>query len=85
LGAADNLLNCPRPVYGTFTLRRTLIIIGLVVVLIGVAWPWLSKLPLGRLPGDIVVDRPGFRFFLPVTTMIIVSVVLSLILWLLRK
>ena len=67
------------------SLRRTLIIIGLVVVLIGVAWPWLWKLPLGRLPGDIVVDRPGFRFFLPVTTMIIVSVVLSLILWLLRK
>lgn len=66
-------------------MRRTLIVLGFVIVLIGLAWPWISKLPLGRLPGDIVVDRPGFRFFLPVTTMIIVSVVLSLILWLLRK
>jgi hypothetical protein len=42
-------------------------------------------LPLGRLPGDIVVDRPGFRLFAPFTTMIIVSVVLSLIVWLLRR
>lgn len=66
-------------------MRRTLIVLGFVIVALGVAWPWISKLPLGRLPGDIVVDRPGFRFFLPLTTMIIVSVVLSLILWLLRK
>lgn len=66
-------------------MRRILIVIGILIALVGVAWPWLSKLPLGRLPGDIVVDRPGFRFFLPVTTMIIVSVLLSLILWLLRK
>lgn len=66
-------------------MRRTLIILGIVIVLIGVLWPWLSKLPLGRLPGDIVVDRPGFRFFFPLTTMIIVSIVLSLVLWLFRK
>jgi Protein of unknown function (DUF2905) len=66
-------------------MQRILIGIGLLVTLIGLAWPWLSKLPLGRLPGDIVVDRPGFRFFMPVTTMIILSVVLSLILWLWRK
>ncbi|PZN27007.1 MAG: DUF2905 domain-containing protein, partial [Proteobacteria bacterium] len=55
------------------------------VILVGLAWPWLSKLPLGRLPGDIVIDRPGFKFFFPVTTMIIVSVVLSVILWLFRR
>ena len=66
-------------------MRRTLVILGIAIVLIGVLWPWISKLPLGRLPGDIVVDRPGFRFFFPLTTMIIASVVLSLILWLLRK
>jgi Protein of unknown function (DUF2905) len=67
------------------TMQRILIGIGLLVTLIGVAWPWLSKLPLGRLPGDIIVDRPGFRFFMPLTTMIIVSVLLTLILWLWRK
>ena len=66
-------------------MQRLLIILGGLVVLIGIAWPWVSKLPLGRLPGDIVVNRPGFRFFMPVTTMIILSIVLSLILWLLRK
>lgn len=65
--------------------QRILIIAGLVLVLAGIAWPWLSKLPLGRLPGDIVVDKPEFRFYFPITTMIIVSVVVSLLLWLFRK
>lgn len=66
-------------------MRRSLILLGLLIVLIGAAWPWLSKLPLGRLPGDLVVDRPGFKFFMPITTMILVSLVVSFILWLLRK
>jgi hypothetical protein len=66
-------------------MRRTLIILGTVIVLIGIAWPLISRLRPGRLPGDIVVDRPGFRFFMPITTMIIVSIVLSLALWLFRK
>lgn len=66
-------------------MSRTLIIIGLLIVAIGVLWPWLSKLPLGRLPGDIIVERENFRFYFPITTMIIVSVVLSIILWFFRK
>lgn len=66
-------------------MSRTLIIIGLIVVAVGVLWPWLSKLPLGRLPGDIVIERENFRFYFPITTMIIVSVVVSVILWLFRK
>ena len=66
-------------------MQRTLIIIGLLILGVGLAWPWLSKLPLGRLPGDIVVDRPGFKLFAPFTTMIIVSVIVSLIIWLLRR
>jgi hypothetical protein len=66
-------------------MQRVLIVLGLVIAAVGVLWPWLSRLPLGRLPGDIVVDRPGFRLFAPFTTMIIVSVVLSLIVWLLRR
>jgi hypothetical protein len=63
-------------------MQRAFIVIGLLIVAVGVLWPWLSKLPIGRLPGDIVVDRPGFKFFFPLTTMIIVSVVVSLLLWL---
>ena len=66
-------------------MRRVLIVIGLLIVAAGLAWPWISKLPIGRLPGDIIIDRPGFKFFMPITTMIIVSIVLSLIFWLLRK
>jgi hypothetical protein len=66
-------------------MQRSLIILGLVIALVGVAWPWVSKLPLGRLPGDIMIDRPGFRFFFPFTTMVIISVVISLILMIFRK
>jgi len=66
-------------------MSRALVVLGLLIAAVGVAWPWLSKLPLGRLPGDIVIDRPGFKFFFPLTTMIIVSAVISLILWLLRR
>ncbi len=66
-------------------MQRSLIILGLLIALVGVAWPWVSKLPLGRLPGDILIDRPGFRFFFPLTTMVIISVVISLILMIFRK
>jgi hypothetical protein len=62
-----------------------LVAIGLLIAVAGLLWPWLSKLPLGRLPGDIVVDRPGFKLFAPFTTMILVSLALSLIVWLLRR
>jgi hypothetical protein len=67
------------------SVQRLLIILGLLIVAVGVLWPWLSKLPIGRLPGDVVVDRPGFKLFAPFTTMIIVSLVVSLVVWLLRR
>lgn len=66
-------------------MRRTLIIIGILVVVAGLAWPWLSKLPLGRLPGDIVVDRPGMKFYFPIVTSLLVSAVITLVLWLTRR
>ena len=66
-------------------MQRLLIGLGLTILLAGLFWPWLSKLPLGRLPGDILVDRENFRFYFPLTTMLLVSGLLSLILWLLRK
>ncbi len=64
---------------------RLLVILGVVLVLIGLAWPVLQRLGLGRLPGDIVVDRGNFHFWFPVTTSIIVSIVLTLLLWLFRR
>ncbi len=66
-------------------MNRLLIILGAAIALIGVLWPWLRRLPLFRLPGDIVIDRPGFKFFFPITTMILISVVISLIAWLMRR
>jgi hypothetical protein len=66
-------------------LQRLLITAGVLIALVGLLWPWVSKLPLGRLPGDIMIDKPGFKLFAPFTTMIIVSLVLSLLVWLLRR
>jgi hypothetical protein len=65
--------------------RRALIVLGLLLVLAGWLWPLLSKLPLGRLPGDIVIDRPGLKVFVPITTLLIVSLVISFLLWIWRK
>ena len=66
-------------------MQRTLIVIGLVIAAIGLAWPWLRRLPFGRLPGDIHVVREGFGFNFPVVTCIVISIVVSVILWLFRR
>jgi len=70
-------------------MSRGLIVIGVVLVALGLAWPLFAKLGLGHLPGDIRIEREGFSFYFPITTGIIVSVVLSLILmivdWIFRK
>lgn len=60
-------------------MQKWLITIGIVLLVAGLLWPVLSKLGLGRLPGDIVIKREGFSFYFPITTMIIVSIVLTLI------
>jgi hypothetical protein len=62
-----------------------LILLGAALIVLGVAWPWLARLGLGRLPGDIHVERDGFSFYFPITTSIVVSLALSLIVWLLRR
>jgi hypothetical protein len=66
-------------------MSRFLIVLGSALVLLGVAWPLVRKLPLFRLPGDIVIDRPGFKFFFPITTMLLISALVSLIAWLFRR
>jgi Protein of unknown function (DUF2905) len=66
-------------------MRQWLIAIGVVLVAVGLLWPWLTKLGLGRLPGDIAVERGNFSFYFPIVTCVIASVVLSLILWLLNR
>jgi hypothetical protein len=66
-------------------MQKILILAGVVAIIIGLLWPWLGRLPLGRLPGDIWIERENFRLYLPLTSMILVSALISLILWLLRR
>jgi len=66
-------------------MSRLLIIFGLTLVAAGLLWPFIAKLGLGRLPGDIVIERENFRLYLPIGTSVLISVVLSLILWLLDR
>jgi len=66
-------------------MARFLITLGVILVVAGLAWPLLTKLGLGRLPGDIHIERDGFSFYFPITSGLIISAVISLILWLLRK
>jgi len=66
-------------------MAKWLFIIGIIFILAGAAWPWLSRLGIGHLPGDIHIERKGFSFYFPITTGIIISVVLSILFWIFRK
>jgi hypothetical protein len=66
-------------------MQKVLVIAGLILILAGLLWPWLGKIPLGRLPGDIVINKPNMKIFFPVTTMILLSLLISLIIKIFRK
>ena len=66
-------------------MHRWLIIVGLLLVVVGLAWPWVSRIPWGRLPGDFSIERENFSFHFPLLTGLIVSAILTLLLWLFRK
>ncbi|HMK86821.1 MAG TPA: DUF2905 domain-containing protein [Steroidobacteraceae bacterium] len=66
-------------------MNRWLVVLGALLVVVGLLWPWLKRLPLFHLPGDIIIDRPGFKLFFPITTLLILSAALSIIAWLMRK
>lgn len=69
----------------SIVMSKWLVTIGLVLLLLGLAWPLLQKLGLGSLPGDIRIERKGTVFYFPITTCILVSLVVSLILWIFRR
>jgi hypothetical protein len=62
-------------------MARVLITLGLVVLAIGLLWPYLGRIGLGRLPGDIVIERENMTFYFPLMTCLLVSLLLSLVLW----
>ena len=66
-------------------MSRFLIVVGIICVVVGLLWPWLTRLGLGHLPGDFRIERDGFSFYFPLATSIFISVVLSLILWLINR
>ena len=65
--------------------QRFLIGLGLIILVAGIMWPILTRIGLGRLPGDIVFQRGGATFYFPLVTCIIISVVLSAVLWLFNR
>ena len=65
-------------------MSRTLILLGLILVAVGLLWRWIGPLKLGRLPGDIVVEHQNFSFYFPITSGLLISAVLTLILWLIK-
>jgi hypothetical protein len=66
-------------------MQRVLVVLGVVLVVIGLLWPWLARLPFGRLPGDIHIERDGFNFYFPITTGLVISALISLLLWIFRR
>jgi uncharacterized membrane protein len=66
-------------------MQKWLITLGIVLLVLGLAWPLVAKLGLGRLPGDIEVKREGFTFYFPITTSILVSLLITLLLWIFRR
>lgn len=70
---------------GAPRMARLLILIGIVLVAVGLIWLLAERLGIGRLPGDIVIEREGMRIYIPLMTMLIVSIVLSLVIWLINR
>jgi hypothetical protein len=66
-------------------MQKILIGLGVVFLASGLLWPWLGKLPIGRLPGDIIIDRPSLKIYIPITTMIIISIIISLLVRFFKK
>jgi hypothetical protein len=67
------------------SMQKFLFGLAIAALVLALLWPWIDKIPFGRLPGDIVVERENFRFYLPITSMLLVSVLISLIAWLFRR
>ena len=66
-------------------MQRPLIVIGLILVALGLAWPLVTRLHPGRLPGDILIHRDNMKIWFPITTSIVISLVVSLLFWLFRR
>ena len=66
-------------------MQRFLLITGIVLVLVALLWPWLSRVGLGRLPGDILIEGERSKFYFPIVTCLVVSAVLTVVIWLFQR
>lgn len=66
-------------------MQKIFITFGIILVTIGIFWKWVSKIPFFKLPGDIIIENDNFKFYFPIVTMIIVSAVISLVFWIIKK
>ena len=66
-------------------MARFLIVLGIILVVAGLLWPVLARIGIGRLPGDIMIEREGFRLYIPIMSSLLISAVLSLVLWFLNR
>jgi hypothetical protein len=66
-------------------MARFLIILGITILILGLLWPYLGRMGLGRLPGDVLIERDNFTLYIPLMTSLLVSIVLSLFLWLVNQ
>jgi hypothetical protein len=64
---------------------RLLIVLGLIILMLGLLWPWLSRIGLGQLPGDIVIERENMTLYFPLMTCLVLSVLFSLVLWVVNR
>ena len=66
-------------------MRTLLIVLGVILLVAGIAWPLITRLGLGRLPGDFVVERGNFRFYFPIVTSLLISTIITLVAWMFRR
>jgi hypothetical protein len=71
--------------FGEPVVSRWLIVVGLALIALGLLWPMIAKLGLGRLPGDIIIRREGFSFYFPIVTCLVVSAIISILIWIFRR
>ena len=66
-------------------MARFLIVLGLAILVIGLLWPYLSRIGLGRLPGDIVIERDNMSLYFPLVTCLLLSLLFSLVVWVVNR
>ncbi|WP_205635034.1 DUF2905 domain-containing protein [Legionella parisiensis] len=66
-------------------IQKILIILGVILLIIGIFWPFIKNIGLGKLPGDIIIHKNNFTFYFPITTCIIISLIIMLIFWFFNK